>query len=492
MSKSCPGAFRFADAIVIRGGGVRASAVRYLDKLTTAALAILSLGTVIGTAIVLFNPARFYLYVRPDALAAAIAIGAAAFFAFCVFAAVRGHAVAVIGLAIVIRLGAFLAFAVYPGGGDSPLYDNVARNIVAGHGILWTNTFYLEPLAFRAYFPPLYSSLLAGTYAVFGPGPWPAFLLNAVADALVVLSLCQLARPLGYPKAGLVAGAIYLILPQTMLYSLGIQKESLAIFFLLQIVIGLWKRQAVRIGAFTAALALTQPAWLTVVAALGLAFIPRLGPLSLLALRSLPLFLLLMAPWWIRNYLLLGEFVPLGTAYGHNLLYIATNRFDTIKQFVPLGNEPAVMKAAYSAAIEIIRADPLKYFLGRIIRVVESMCLDGFPMQLLQYGKQPAHFIMAGFYTCQISYSLFMGTAAFALAKDRRSSVTLLLLAAGIAVIFGMWFEFSERHRYFITPLLALLIAIFGETTDKTNPDPLRGAGGAALGSPDRDKPIRD
>jgi hypothetical protein len=224
--------------------------MRHLDRLTTAALAVLFLGTVIGTAIVLFNPTRFYLNTHPDGIAAVIGLAAAALFAVSMVAAVRGHAVVVIGLAVVIRLGAYVAFAVYPGTGDSPLYDNIARNIVAGHGIIWTNTFYLKPLAFRAYYPPLYSILLAGSYTLFGLGPLAAFMLNIVGDALVALSLLHLARLMDHPKAGLPAIAIYLILPQTIFYSLVIQKESWALFFLLQVVIGLWKGQGLRIGNY--------------------------------------------------------------------------------------------------------------------------------------------------------------------------------------------------------------------------------------------------
>ena len=39
----------------------------------------------------------------------------------------------------------------------------------------------------------------------------------------------------------------------------------------------------------------------------------------------------------------------------------------------------------------------------------------------------------------------------------------LLLLLAAIAqiLIFGIWFEFDQRHRYFLTPLL-LLVAVSG------------------------------
>ncbi|MCF8710441.1 hypothetical protein L3X40_21675, partial [Rhizorhapis sp. SPR117] len=57
-----------------------------------------------------------------------------------------------------------------------------------------------------------------------------------------------------------------------------------------------------------------------------------------------------------------------------------------------------------------------------------------------------------------------LGGAAVAtrVRDDRAASTVLLLVAAcGLQVaLFGVWFEFGERHREFATPFLLLLVCL--------------------------------
>jgi 4-amino-4-deoxy-L-arabinose transferase-like glycosyltransferase len=83
-------------------------------------------------------------------------------------------------------------------------------------------------------------------------------------------------------------------------------------------------REALILGLSTGALALTQPALLPLPICLGLvaAFRARLEVLIRLAARSIPVAVVLMVPWWIRNWLLFGSFVPLTTSAGHSMMHV--------------------------------------------------------------------------------------------------------------------------------------------------------------------------
>lgn len=85
-------------------------------------------------------------------------------------------------------------------------------------------------------------------------------------------------------------------------------------------------------------------------------------------------FVLLMAPWWVRNYAVLGGFVPFTTSAAENL-YIGNNPknpsvginwrtdvdIDEVQRFMQIPDEIARQRAFSDAAIAYIKSDPVGF-----------------------------------------------------------------------------------------------------------------------------------
>jgi len=64
--------------------------------------------------------------------------------------------------------------------------------------------------------------------------------------------------------------------------------------------------------------------------------------------------------------------------------------------------------------------------------------------------------------TASLAQIVALSTALVAAVIRRKQLLSQLLFAAIAQIlIFGIWFEFDQRHRYFLTPLL-LLVAVSG------------------------------
>lgn len=408
-------------------------------------LAGLLVGTVAATAIVMVNPARFYPGFAFDGRALVIGAGMAAMALGAMLLAQRSREAASVAIlfAVALRLCAYALFGQEPGETDNLAFANIADNIRSGNGILCT-----DPCAnFRAVYPPLYPLALAA----FGN----AFLLSLVVDALIAAAIWRLAHIVDAPRTPAVAA--YLIL--TAAYSPLPHKEGLATLMTLVVVLGLLEKRPGAVGLGAAGVALAQPAWLAFVVACGL----MLGVRSVfpVALRAVPYFLAAMLPWWIRNYMMFGEFVPLTIAFGSNLLFVATNSFDVIRSYIPLG-ELAMGKASLARAIEVIAADPLTYLRLRVVGTVQAWALNGMPGQLL---NSPALI-----YASQLTWC---GFVALALRGALGNETVLRLLAAvGVAVLIGMWMEFGERHRYFALPFMAIVMSLPLSRPQSRSPEP--------------------
>jgi 4-amino-4-deoxy-L-arabinose transferase-like glycosyltransferase len=159
----------------------------------------------------------------------------------------------------------------------------------------------------------------------------------AVLGALMVLIVYLLGRRLAGPVVGVGAALLAAIYPAFIDNSEQFVSEPIAAFTLAAAVLGIfWAADPRRTtwawlvpGAFLGATALTRPEYLMFAAILGLVVLAkmardrgwRLGVVS--AALFVAAFALVLAPWTIRNIVVLDRFVPVTTG-GGKALFVAT------------------------------------------------------------------------------------------------------------------------------------------------------------------------
>ncbi len=218
---------------------------------------------------------------------------------------------------------------------DEGVYVAMAENFLAGEGLSYT------PYR-KAAFPPLYPFLLAG---LLGSG-LPLFPAARVFQALLGAFSCLLIGGVarrsfaglgdrGSRGAGFFAGALLAVYPIAVIYPARLMTENLLIFLLPAAVFSLLK-----------SVSSPRPrSWILLGGALvglGVLSRPTLLPFLLLVLVWLAVagyekpnypvragcfllaFVVVILPWQIRNYRVLGAVVPITSSAGANL-YIANN-----------------------------------------------------------------------------------------------------------------------------------------------------------------------
>ncbi|HEY5957017.1 MAG TPA: glycosyltransferase family 39 protein [Polyangiaceae bacterium] len=156
--------------------------------------------------------------------------------------------------ALVSRL-AVVAWAAsrFPPAGDGQYYDIVARRIAQGLGYTWS--WPDGSVTYAAHYPVGYPGLLGILYAIGGPNPVSAMLVNALAGTFIVLSVHRVAVRFASRKIALTAALVALLHPTLLFYVPAMMTELVS--------------AALLIGA--TALAVSQPRtrarfWLTTVA----------------------------------------------------------------------------------------------------------------------------------------------------------------------------------------------------------------------------------
>jgi 4-amino-4-deoxy-L-arabinose transferase-like glycosyltransferase len=168
--------------------------------------------------------------------------------------------------------------------------------------------------------PPAFPFLLSLVYRVFGSDPVNAELLNAVIGAATV-PLAYLAASRAFDRrTGLVAAAAVALMPGQILYAESVLAEPLYTFFLvgfLAMLVALPDRRlsAALIGLAIGVAALTRGEGLLLLAVPPVVWwgaVPRRELLVRTGLATLAA-VLAIAPWTVRNAVVLDAFVPVST-----------------------------------------------------------------------------------------------------------------------------------------------------------------------------------
>ncbi len=337
-----------------------------------------------------------------------------------------GQLLAVIALvAVLLRVASAFyqgdTVNVLPGVFDEVSYDGLARRVLGGHGFTfaqdhWPATKAGEPTAHWSF---LYTLYLAGVYALFGPHPLAARLIQAVLSGLLQSWLAwQIGRRVFGQAAGLIAAALSAGYIYFFYYAGALVTES---FYMVAI---LWALDAaLRLGDRLAAGHRDQPPagnarlWLELGAAVAVAgllrqvfllFVPFLylwlawrglvGPggwgrrawapgLLVGFLLATAVVVAAIAPWTIRNARAFGIFVPLNTNAGYAFYWgnhpVYGTRFqgilpadgpsyvDLLPRELASLNEAELDQVLLRRGIGFVLADPWRYVLLSLSRAQE-------------------------------------------------------------------------------------------------------------------------
>lgn len=289
--------------------------------------------------------------------------------------------------------------------GDPAIYLQLANSITSGNGMIRfspTLGIYVQALH-----PPLYPMFLS----LFVPH---VALANFAIDLAGAGAILWLARALRIP--GELPAATWLLF--TVLWSPIPHKEGLVAALTVASAAAAIDKRFILLGMFGALLALTQP---------GLAPLPALLAIALVPPRHWPVVaaagLVVMLPWWFRNWMIFGAFVPLTTSSGYGLWLgaFADHRWIPLPARLLAGDELGISRAASLEAWRQIGANPIRFVAGSLLHA-------------LPLAASPA--LIA------------------ALSAERLRTIMGLALINLFA--FQIWFELGPRHLWQFLPLALL------------------------------------
>ena len=241
--------------------------------------------------------------------------------------------IAVTVVALLARL-AVVAWAAsrIPPTADGTYYERIAERIAQGLGYTW-----LWPdgaVTYAAHYPVGYPALVAAVYAVTGPIPAAAMILNAALGALSALAVHRLALRATSPRLALVAGLLVAIHPGLVAYTPAIMTEGVtASLVACAAAAAAWARGrapawVLVVGVILGVATLVRPQSIVLAPAFGLlAALPAMEGerpswrrVAGMALGATLAALLVCAPWTARNCVRMKRCALVSVNGGWNLL----------------------------------------------------------------------------------------------------------------------------------------------------------------------------
>ena len=363
--------------------------------------------------------------------------------------------------------------------GDPGNYLTLARALSEGQGLALPGP--VDPAWVpTASFPPVLPLLLAGVGSFVPLTALTLTIVNSSFDIAAALLLARLATQLGRRDLAVPLGLVYLVWPSIALMAPLAFKDGLAIALLLASLVALieqarrggWRWAALS-GLAAGAVILTQPAIAAFLPLAFLAFAPCFdtrGAWVRVSLIAAGVAMLVMLPWWVRNAFMFGQFIPLTTSSGLALWQGAHPSGGMQYQLPPpewaQAGEFAAARLARSAAWDIIASDPLGYLQRCLVKFPRKFFMANWAIDQLVFAKGQPWPELARSWWLRMAPTLaeaFVAVGAVAGLLLMPKSVPARLIWASLAQIFlfGIWFEFGERHRLFMTPFVLLMAASF-------------------------------
>lgn len=392
-----------------------------------------------------------------------------------------GRAVsAVLAAGLLARICAF-AFILegHPIGGDPTIYADMARHLISSGELGHFDEYHQQYQ--RAFFPPAYPILIGLFQSILGFSDSAIFLFQILLDSLIVVLIFYVGVRFYGPKAAALGSAIYALWP-TLIWLAGFpQKETLSIALVCLNAASIlvpprparlgWRR-AMAFGGSWGALALTQPALALLPPLLGLSLLRRFPLRATVAfgLRAGVILLLVMGPWWVRNYAVLGRFVPLTTSAGW-ALWVGNNPGATGDWMPPPPDliglpEGEMSERAASKALRWIAENPSEFLVRAARKIILGLGSDRLSFGAIRDfpdipGKWIFETLCIPFQIYHFSVILLASCAILNRTKISREIHSIAVMSIAYMLFVESLFEFSERHTYFARPFIALLAASF-------------------------------
>jgi 4-amino-4-deoxy-L-arabinose transferase-like glycosyltransferase len=387
--------------------------------------------------------------------------------------------IALFVLAFCLRLGAIgvmtgLNTAPVPGSDDHE-YATYARNIAEGRGYRGPSPDVRDPEHLTAYRPPTTPLYYAAVYRVFGFRPAAAHVANCLLAAITVLLVYGIALQCFGRGAARLASAAFAFYPIGIYFNLTLLSETLAAFLVSLFVWCCLRVKSAGLGWAAAsglalgALLLCKPAFLFVLPFLalwGVAVAGRDRPtwtrVGVLAASAG----LVMAPWVVRNAVVMGSPIPFSTM-GGSLLLQSNNRivvedpmlygYSVWDSFIP--EYAAALKApddeiqrdnvAKALALAWLRENPDKWFYlfqGKVLRLWTPLFHGGSNRVLSLAASVYYGLILLCFLAAIVPVSR-------RLVRERHPGAIMLGMIVSVFLT-ALIFQGQHRYRFPIDPLL--------------------------------------
>jgi 4-amino-4-deoxy-L-arabinose transferase-like glycosyltransferase len=345
---------------------------------------------------------------------------------------------ALAGVALVARVVFTVAFMRgYTPDSDADSYYQIGRAVAKGHGYVFTLPFeFVHATAIR---PPLFPTVLAGAFKVFGAHVGVAQGVNIVAGCGATVLGALIAARIAGNRAGLCAGLVIALYPPLIANDVTVLAESLAVVLLLASVLLLMDGRTVLAGITLGLLMLDRASaqWFLLVIAAWVVW--RLGWLH--ALRLVAVAVVVVSPWVVRNAVNVGGPV-LVTTNGFNLNATYSNEARAAHNFVDayFDQRFAAVRAASTDEVDLdarlrrkalhdLRGHP-----GEIVTVLRANVEHWFELRpgLNRHAEtQDGRNLTVRDWTLPLFYLVTLA-GIFGLVRARRAAgAQLLLLAAG-------------------------------------------------------------
>ncbi len=384
-------------------------------------------------------------------------------------------------LAFIVRLAA-LAVARWTGRfPDFWEYEVIARNLLSGHGFVYR----YRPMGLErhAYVEPLYPLFVAAVYAVTGVSVWALAVVQCAVSAVTAVVIYEFARLTFDRRTAIAATLIVIVHPglaanavrfhPVTFDALGIATVGLCAL--------LWTREArpgraVLFGAVTGACILTRPTIVAFATLFGgwLAVRRRVAPVH--ALIALVTATAVVAPWVVRNYVVLDAFVLTRSHVGFNF-WLGNHPGATGGEGDP--DDPTGRRSLFDRAPasfrDVVLAQPDEIAQDRVFRDAARRYVVDHPVDFVaRTAKKLVYFWGFPPYAGKryraadvvIYQTFYVGVVVLALVgllvvdwRDRRQTdgVGVVLLTLASISLFQALFYVQGRHRLAVEPLLIVL-----------------------------------
>ena len=393
---------------------------------------------------------------------------------FIVFALVT----AVLSLAVIFVTGSHIK-------PHTSEYEEVIANIFSGKGFVLPNAkFHLD---YRAGIHPLFTYICAGIYAVTGHSFLAVLIFQVFISILTAYLIFKLGAMLFNEKAGLFAAALAMLHPAQLIYSTTkIHSQVLDTFFFVLIVYYILlasrtrnARDFILLGLFTGIGSLARGTLIVLIPIGAVYFILNAQGRKAAALRNVCMTavaaVLVLSPWWIRNYSIFKKPVYMTTESMGYVMWVGFNENATgtlykspdvslfegapkeLRQKIwAIKDEMGQQEAFRKEAIDFIKRNPskaLRLYLNRIAYFWWFTPTEG------AYYPKAYYDIYKAYYITVIILAAVGLIAAFRRRLPALKDLIFLMFAMFFLGLLQSFYYVEGRHRWEIEPVLLLFTA---------------------------------